>query len=304
MKIANVSGRLTLVGDDGGIDIERASGGRFGSDPQAIYGQWKEFREWAGGAPSRGAAMIGNSELGPPSPRPAQVFGIGMNYRDHAAETGLALPASPATFTKFPTCLTAPFADVVLPSEAVDWEVELVAVIGVRAHRVSPSEAWDHVAGVTVGQDLSERVVQMSSGGQFSLGKSFPGFGPTGPWLVTLDELANPDDLELGGSLDGDEVQKGRTSQMVFGVPELIARLSAVLPLLPGDLIFTGTPAGIGAMRQPPQFLRPGQVLTSYLEGVGTMANRLVAPPASHSKGSHHGPAPSHVSLHRRPERR
>jgi 2-keto-4-pentenoate hydratase/2-oxohepta-3-ene-1,7-dioic acid hydratase in catechol pathway len=202
-----------------------------------------------------------------------------MNYRDHAAEAGLDVPTSPATFTKFPTCLTAPFADVVLPSEVVDWEVELVVVIGVHTHHVSPSDAWDHVAGVTVGQDLSERVVQMSSGGQFSLGKSFPGFGPTGPWLVTPDELADPDDLELGCRVDGHEVQKSRTSQMVFGVPELIARLSAVLPLLPGDLIFTGTPAGIGATRQPAQFLRPGQVLSSYLEGVGTIANRLIAPP-------------------------
>src|SRR5258706_5064594 len=172
-----------------------------------------------------------------------------------------------------------PLADVVLPSEFVDWEVELVVVIGARAHHVTSSGAWDHVAGVTVGQDLSERVVQISGGGQFSLGKSFPGFGPTGPWLVTPDELHDPDDLELSCSVDGREVQKSRTSQMVFGVPELIARLSAVLPLLPGDLIFTGTPAGIGATRQPPQFLRPGQVLSSYLEGAGTIANRLIAPP-------------------------
>ncbi len=280
MRIANVSGRLTLIREEGGIDVETASAGRFGPDPQAVYRQWKEFRAWAGDAPSPGAVLIDRNQLGAPAPRPAQVFAIGMNYRDHAAETGLDLPASPATFTKFPTCLTAPFADVVLPSEAVDWEVELVVVIGVRARHVSPSGAWDHVAGVTVGQDLSERVVQFSSGGQFSLGKSFPGFGPTGPWLVTPDELADPDDLELGCSVDGREVQKSRTSQMVFGVPELIARLSAVLPLLAGDLIFTGTPAGIGATRQPPQFLRPGQVLTSYLEGVGTMASRLVAPPA------------------------
>jgi 2-keto-4-pentenoate hydratase/2-oxohepta-3-ene-1,7-dioic acid hydratase in catechol pathway len=279
VRIANVSGRLTLVRDEGGIDVETASAGCFGPDPQAVYRQWKAFRGWADGASSRGAALIDTNELGAPAPRPAQVFAIGMNYRDHAAEAGLAVPDSPATFTKFPTCLTAPFADVTLPSGAVDWEVELVVVIGVRAHHVSPSGAWDHVAGVTVGQDLSERVVQFSSGGQFSLGKSFPGFGPTGPWLVTPDELADPDDLELGCSVDGHEVQKSRTSQMVFGVPELVARLSAVLPLLAGDLIFTGTPAGIGATRQPPQFLRPGQVLSSYLEGVGTMASRLVSPP-------------------------
>jgi 2-keto-4-pentenoate hydratase/2-oxohepta-3-ene-1,7-dioic acid hydratase in catechol pathway len=279
VRIANVSGRLTLVSDDGGIDVETASAGRFGPDPQAVYGQWKTFRGWADDAPSRRAAPIDSSELGAPAPRPAQVFAIGMNYRDHAAEAGLEVPASPATFTKFPTCLTAPCADIVLPSEVVDWEVELVVVIGVRARHVRASDAWDHVAGVTVGQDLSERVVQFSSGGQFSLGKSFPGFGPTGPWLVTPDELADPDDLELGCSIDGSDVQKSRTSQMVFGVPELIGRLSAVLPLLPGDLIFTGTPAGIGATRQPPQFLRPGQILSSYIEGVGTMANRLVAPP-------------------------
>jgi 2-keto-4-pentenoate hydratase/2-oxohepta-3-ene-1,7-dioic acid hydratase in catechol pathway len=203
-----------------------------------------------------------------------------MNYRDHAAETGLEVPSRPATFTKFPTCVTAPFAAVVLPSEYVDWEVELVVVIGVRAYQVSQASAWDHVAGVTIGQDLSERVVQFASGGQFSLGKSFPGFGPTGPWLVTPDELGDPDDLELGCSVDGCEVQKSRTSQLIFGVPELIVQLSAVLPLLPGDLIFTGTPAGIGATRRPPQFLRPGQVLTSYIEDVGTIASRLIAPPA------------------------
>jgi 2-keto-4-pentenoate hydratase/2-oxohepta-3-ene-1,7-dioic acid hydratase in catechol pathway len=279
VRIANVSGRLTLVSEESGIDVETASAGRFGADPQAVYGQWKMFRAWADDVPSRGATPIDKSDLGPPAPRPTQVFAIGINYRDHIAETGLAMPTSPATFTKFPTCLTAPFAEVVLPSEAVDWEVELVVVIGDRAHHVSASDAWDHVAGLTVGQDLSERVVQLSSGGQFSLGKSFPGFGPTGPWLVTPDELADRDDLELGCSVDGCEVQKSRTSQMVFGVPELIARLSAVLPLLSGDLIFTGTPAGIGATRQPPQFLRPGQVLSSYLEGVGTIANRLVAPP-------------------------
>jgi 2,4-didehydro-3-deoxy-L-rhamnonate hydrolase len=280
VKIANVAGRLTLIREGGGIDVETASGGRFGPDPQAVYGQWTAFRDWAEHAPSGPVTPIDNGDLGAPAPRPAQVFAIGMNYRDHAAETGLPVPDSPATFTKFPTCITGPFADVVLPSEVVDWEIELVVVIGVRAYRVSSAGAWDHVAGVTVGQDLSERVVQFAGGGQFSLGKSFPGFGPTGPWLVTPDELANPDDLELGCSVDGQEVQKSRTSQLVFGVPELIARLSAVLPLLPGDVIFTGTPAGIGATRQPAQFLRPSQILTSYIEGVGTMANRLIAPPA------------------------
>jgi 2-keto-4-pentenoate hydratase/2-oxohepta-3-ene-1,7-dioic acid hydratase in catechol pathway len=279
VRIANVAGRLTLVHEEDGIDVETASNGRFGPDPQAIYEKWQPFREWAADyPPPRVAAPIDDQQLGPPVPSPRQVFAIGLNYRDHAAEASLDVPSEPATFTKFPTCLTGPFAEVVLPSGFVDWEVELVVVIGVRARHVSSADGWDHVAGVTVGQDLSERVVQWSSGGHFSLGKSFPGFGPTGPSLVTPDELADPDDLELGCRIDGEDVQKSRTSGMVFGVPELIARLSAVLPLLPGDLIFTGTPAGIGATRQPARFLRPGEVLSSYLEGVGTTANRLIAP--------------------------
>jgi 2-keto-4-pentenoate hydratase/2-oxohepta-3-ene-1,7-dioic acid hydratase in catechol pathway len=145
---------------------------------------------------------------------------------------------------------------------------------------VAESAAWDHVAGLTVGQDLSERIVQWAGAGQFSLGKSFPGFGPMGPWLVTPDEVPNRDDLELGCAIDGETVQKSRTSNMVFGVSRLVAELSAVLPLLPGDVIFTGTPAGIGAARKPPRFLKPGEVLTSYVEGIGTLRNRLVAAPA------------------------
>ena len=130
---------------------------------------------------------------------------------------------------------------------------------------------WRHVAGLTVGQDLSERVVQWASGGQFSLGKSFPGFGPMGPWLVTPNELVDPDDLELGCDIDGEVVQKSRTSDMVFSVPRLVAELSSILPLLPGDVIFTGTPAGIGATRKPPRFLQPGEVLHSWIEGIGSI---------------------------------
>jgi 2,4-didehydro-3-deoxy-L-rhamnonate hydrolase len=150
-------------------------------------------------------------------------------------------------------------------------------VIGVRAHRVREEAAWSHVAGLTVGQDVSERVVQWGAGGQFSLGKSFPGFGPMGPCLVTPDELASPDDLVLGCSVNGEVVQQARTSDMVFGVPRLVAELSAVLPLLPGDVLFTGTPAGIGAARKPPRFLAPGDVLESWIDGIGRLRNRCVA---------------------------
>jgi 2,4-diketo-3-deoxy-L-fuconate hydrolase len=278
MRIANARGRLILLTARGGVDVERASEGRFGPDPGAVFSRWTEFRAWAETAGTAApAAAVREGDLGSPSPRPAQVFGIGLNYRDHAAESGLPLPDRPATFTKFPTCITGPYADVGLPSGSVDWEVELVVVIGVRAYRVEADAAWSHVAGLTVGQDLSERVVQWGAGGQFSLGKSFPGFGPMGPCLVTPDELPNPDDLEIRCTINGEVVQQSRTSAMVFGVSRLVAELSAVLPLLPGDVIFTGTPAGIGATRKPPRFLQPGDVVESYIEGIGTLRNRCVA---------------------------
>ncbi len=277
MRIANVKGRLTLLADGRGIDVERASGGRFAADPSGVFARWSEFRDWAAGAPHADAAPAADADLGPPSPRPVQVFGIGMNYRDHAAEAGLPVPDRPAVFTKFPTCLVGPCADVTLPSPAVDWEVELVVVIGVLAYQVSEEAAWRHVAGVTVGQDVSERIVQWAGGAQFSLGKSFPTFGPTGPCLVTPDELRNPDDLAISCRVAGEEMQQSRTSDMVFGVPRLIAELSAILPLLPGDVIFTGTPAGIGATRKPPRFLQPGDVVESTIEGIGTLRNRCVA---------------------------
>jgi 2-keto-4-pentenoate hydratase/2-oxohepta-3-ene-1,7-dioic acid hydratase in catechol pathway len=218
------------------------------------------------------------ADLGAPLLRPAQVFGIGLNYRDHAAESGVGVPAAPAVFTKFRTCLTGPYDAVRLPSGQVDWEVELVVVIGRRAERVAEEQAWSYVAGVTVGQDLSERSVQLAGPvPQFSLGKSFPGFGPFGPAIVTPDELADPDDLELACFLDDEVLQKGRTRDMVFSVPELVARLSAVCPLLPGDLIFTGTPPGVGMARQPPRFLTAGATLISTVENVGELRNLLVA---------------------------
>jgi 2-keto-4-pentenoate hydratase/2-oxohepta-3-ene-1,7-dioic acid hydratase in catechol pathway len=211
---------------------------------------------------------------------PRQVFAIGLNYASHAEESGTALPEFPATFTKFPASLAGPFDDVELPSGTVDWEVELVVVLGRRADRLAEGEAWSHVAGLTVGQDISERTVQFAAGAQFSLGKSYRGFGPTGPWLVTLEELDHPDDLALGCSVDGETVQEDRTSGLIFGIPRLIAELSAVLPLLPGDIIFTGTPAGVGFTRQPARFLRPGQTLESWIEGIGSIRNHLV--PADH----------------------
>lgn len=278
MRVANLDGRATLLTGAGAVDVERGSGGAFGPELPALYERWAEFlrTEWELGAAEPSSDAVAESLLGPPSPAPRQVFAIGLNYRDHVAETGAELPAEPAVFTKFQTSLAGPFGEVRLPSGAVDWEVELVVVIGAGGRSIPPESAWASVAGLTVGQDLSERVVQRAAGSHFSLGKSFPGFAPTGPWLVTPDELEDPDDLGLTCSVDGEVRQDGRTSNLVFDVPTLIARLSAVVTLLPGDIIFTGTPAGVGMARHPPLFLQPGQVLESTIEGVGTIRQRLV----------------------------
>jgi 2-keto-4-pentenoate hydratase/2-oxohepta-3-ene-1,7-dioic acid hydratase in catechol pathway len=278
MRVARVSGRLSVLVDGGAVDVESASGGRFPADPDDVMPQWDELREWAAGYGGGEVVPYTPGDLGAPLLRPAQVFGIGLNYRDHAAESGVGVPAAPAVFTKFRTCLTGPYDAVRLPSGQVDWEVELVVVIGRRAEQVTEEHAWSYVAGVTVGQDLSERSVQLAGPvPQFSLGKSFPGFGPFGPAIVTPDELADPDDLELACFLDDEVLQKGRTRDMVFSVPELVARLSAVCPLLPGDLIFTGTPPGVGMARRPPRFLTAGTTLVSTVENVGELRNLLVA---------------------------
>lgn len=186
----------------------------------------------------------------------------------------MALPEVPATFTKFPASLSGPFDDIELVGAAVDWEVELVAVVGRRADAVDEAEGWDHIAGLTVGQDISDRLLQFAAGSQFSLGKSRRGFGPMGPWVVTTDEVEDRDDLALGCSVDGETVQDARTDDLIFSVPRLVAELSAILPLLPGDVIFTGTPAGIGATRNPARFLEPGQVVETWIEGIGTIRNR------------------------------
>jgi 2,4-didehydro-3-deoxy-L-rhamnonate hydrolase len=276
MRIANVGGRLALITREGSVDVARAADGRFSADPADAYGRWQELREWAGGYAGPAEPLADDVPLGPPSPTPRQVFAIGLNYARHARESGMDLPEFPATFTKFPTSLAAPDETVSLPSANVDWEVELVVVVGRTAHEVDAADGWAHVAGLTVGQDLSERRVQLRPPvPQFSLGKSYPGFAPIGPVLVTPDELDDPDDLEISCTLNGEQVQHARTSDLVFSVPELISQLSSVVRLLPGDLIFTGTPSGIGAARKPPRFLAPGDELQSTIEGIGTLRTRF-----------------------------
>jgi 2,4-diketo-3-deoxy-L-fuconate hydrolase len=275
MKIGNVNGRAALVLGDEVADIAAASDGRFGPDAMRVYDDWPAFVDFASTV-TTGTGPLVERDLRCPVPSPRQVFAIGINYRSHAEESGMAVPDVPVTFTKFPASLAGPFDDIEIVGDTTDWEVELVAVIGKHTDRIDVTDAWSAVAGLTVGQDISDRTLQFAAGGQFSLGKSRRGYGPIGPWIVTPDELENPDDLVIGCAVDGEKVQDARTSELIFDVPRLVAELSAVLPLLPGDVIFTGTPSGVGMARQPPRFLQPGQVLESWIDGIGSIRNRCV----------------------------
>jgi 2-keto-4-pentenoate hydratase/2-oxohepta-3-ene-1,7-dioic acid hydratase in catechol pathway len=280
MRVGNLSGRLTLFIGQGAVDIERASSGRFGPDPQAVYDRWEEFTQWAAGHRNAGnTTSFSLADLGAPAPRPRQVFAAGLNYRSHGAEAGVDVPEFPMVFSKWPSSFTGPAGDIVLPGDTVDWEAELVAVVGKRARNVQAARGWDYIAGLTAGQDISERTVQMQGGPipQTGLGKSFPGFSPSGPWLVTLDEFTDPGDLELGCTVNGQEMQKARTSDLVFSVPALVAELSAIVTLEPGDVIYTGTPGGVGAVRKPPVYLAAGDELVTTVEGIGEMRHRFVA---------------------------
>jgi 2,4-didehydro-3-deoxy-L-rhamnonate hydrolase len=285
MRIANNAGRLALVVNDRLLDVERASGGAFAADPAVAFERWNELADWAatidvGVHPD--ATGIRDAVLLAPSPRPRQTFGIGLNYADHAAESGLPLPTEPVVFTKFPSSVAGPDVDVFLPGPTVDWEAELVVVVAHGGRHIARREARSHVAGFTVGQDLSERTVQwQGEPAQFSIGKSFENFAPIGPVVVTLDEFADAEKLAITATIlnsDGTrtQVQNGATDQLIFGVDELISRLSETVELFPGDLIFTGTPPGVGAGRNPKRFLRPGETLVTEIEGIGQITQRFV----------------------------
>lgn len=272
-RLGNVDGRAVLV-HDGVYDIADLTNGELGPDPADVIGRHAELHGLTADLraidASRPAADV---VFGPPIPRPRHVFGVGLNYRTHAAETGATVPASPLVFTKFPGCLVGPTADIVVVSDTTDYEAELVVVIGARCKDVDVADAWDVVAGVTVGQDVSDRTLQGTGAPpQFSLGKSHDTYGPTGPWIVSSDLLPDRDALAIRGTVDGEVRQEDTTASLIFDVAELVGYLSGVLTLHPGDLIFTGTPAGV-AMATGEGYLRPGQVLETTIEGVGTMTN-------------------------------
>ncbi|MDX1606916.1 MAG: fumarylacetoacetate hydrolase family protein [Candidatus Competibacterales bacterium] len=231
--------------------------------------------------PSTLPEVAGNPRLGPPLTGVGKFIGIGLNYADHAAEIGIAPPTEPIVFMKAITAINGPHDPVELPPGSVktDWEVELGVVIGRRAKYVDEAAALAHVAGYCVVNDISEREYQIERGGTWDKGKGFDTFGPLGPWLVTRDEVPDPQDLRLWLELDGERCQDGSTRTMIFGVAALVSYLSRCMRLEPGDVIATGTPPGVGMGRKPPRFLRPGDQLRAGVEGLGEQRTTVRAAP-------------------------
>ena len=228
------------------------------------------------GGLSRGEAIAGSVEWEAPFPMPTQLFAIGLNYRHHAHEMGLAIPTSPMVFTKFPSSIGAPNCDVRIPGGTTDWEAELVVVMGRGGRNFSAAEALSCVAGYMVGQDFSERTVQMAnSPAQFSLGKSYENFAPMGPWLTTSDSIGDPQNLRIECRVNGDVMQSESTSDMAYSVAEIVSHISQVVEVRPGDLIFTGSPAGVGQGLKPPRFLQPGDIVETSISGLGAISNRM-----------------------------
>jgi 2-keto-4-pentenoate hydratase/2-oxohepta-3-ene-1,7-dioic acid hydratase in catechol pathway len=283
MKLANLRGRATLVVDDGIIDVEKASNGRFSSRTDTLVGDLEELSAWFESAKPAlsesisSAHVMRDPDLGPVISQPGQVFAIGLNYRTHALEMGLTLPTKPMVFTKFPSSVAGANATFPIVSPKTDWESELVVVFGKRGRHVTETDALRFVAGYCVGQDLSDRELQLlGSPAQFSLGKSYENFTPFGPWLTSADEVEDPNKLAIACEVNGERQQNSNTSDMVFSVAELISYLSSVVEIRPGDIMFTGSPHGVGQGQSPPRFLTAGDVLETTIEGLGTLRNVAV----------------------------
>ncbi len=233
-------------------------------------------------APEPGATFptyaIGDVRIHAPLANPPRIFAIGLNYRDHAIESGMAIPTTPVVFFKLQTAIVGPGESIVLPvnSTEPDYEAEFAFVIGRGGFRIAADKWRDHVYGYTIVNDVSARDVQFATS-QWSMSKSFPTFCPLGPAIVTADEIADPHQLAISLSIDGEVLQNSNTRELIFGIPALIEYLSSITPLLPGDIVSTGTPAGVGLGRTPKRWLKPGENVTVTIEGLGSLSNPVIS---------------------------
>lgn len=272
--------RIAGAGDGGYVDLNQA-------DPKLPISMKLLLEQGTAGLQQAQAAIVNGRPLAEqpdkllaPVPDPEKVICIGLNYADHAAESGAPIPNEPVIFNKFPTAVSSHGAQIVLPklSSQVDYEAELVVIIGKEGRHIPREKALDHVAGYSCGHDVSARDWQLGKpGGQWLMGKTFDGFAPIGPELVTADEVGDPGQLDIQLRLNGETMQNSNTKQLIFPVDQLVAYISGVCTLRPGDVVFTGTPPGVGFAREPQVFLKPGDVVEIEIGKIGTLRNETVA---------------------------
>ena len=275
-RLANVDGRAALVSGEAYYDLEKISRGNFSQDPMQALEALSELSALGAQLDNfEPSGQLADVELGPPVPAPKNCYAVGLNYRNHAEESNMVLPPVPMVFTKHTSCISGPTADIEMRSDYVDYEAELVAVIGKPGKDIAKENALQHIAGLCVGQDISDRPMQFSAAPpQFNLGKSFDTFGPIGPVLTSLESLQDYQSMEIQCDVSGELRQKDNVSDLIFDIPYLIAYLSEIVTLKTGDIIFTGTPAGVGVLDG--KYLRDGDMLTTSIEGLGTLRNRCV----------------------------
>jgi 2,4-didehydro-3-deoxy-L-rhamnonate hydrolase len=281
LRLANLKGRAQfIVGDIASpraIDVATASNNSLSADPMLSFAHWDSLKKLAATLDAGSGTPVAIADLSCPVPQPRQMFAVGLNYRQHAAEMGSPLPPLPLVFAKFQSSLNSPTGNIEILSDTVDYESELVIIVGKGGRHIDEAVAWDHVAGLCAGQDVSDRGLQyMGTPPQFSLGKSRVGYSPIGPWVTDMSNNDKRDDLQLGCTVNGEQRQDTQTSDMIFGIAHIVAYMSTIVELFPGDVIYTGSPFGVGHGRKPQLYLKPGDVVETTLEGVGTITNRCI----------------------------
>jgi len=279
LKLASIQGRAHFVIGSSTefrvVDIEHSSKGSLPSDVMSCYTVWQSLREHAKTISESDGVACSLEQLDCPVPQPRQLFAVGLNYKKHAEEMGSPIPSTPLTFAKFQSSINTPSGDVQLVGATCDYESELVVVIGAGGVNIARANAWQHIAGITAGQDISDRTLQYSGvPPQFSLGKSRTGFTPMGPWVADMQDNSNRDDLRLTCMVNGEVRQDTKTSDMIFDISQIVSYLSGICQLFPGDAIFTGTTSGVGHGHKPPIYLQRGDIIETSLEGVGIIRNR------------------------------
>lgn len=281
--LANISGRLAVILDDGAADVATASDGRFGPDPQSVYDDWAAFAAWLGDTTLLAdQAAPAPSEIGTPVPRPRQIIGVGLSYHDHIAHAGLTPPTTPGFFAKFASSLTGPFAEISVPGTQVVTEVELALVVGRGGYRIAAADALDHLAGVTIAQDLTDPASSVkvlredgTPGATYiDPGKSHPGFVPVGPYVMTLDAAGDLADLAIELDIDDQPVQRGNSRDLVFSIADLVSQVSHHVELLPGDIILTGSADRVEGTHGLK--LTPGQTIRARVGGLGEQRTVIV----------------------------